>query len=137
MLPIVRVRRENEISLEIRFLDPVYLLRQSKIKVRQSAAVVRGDLELGIAPAELYVRVMIGGLGQSADFIYKTQALCEVFELEPPRQFPICYRPSGDVLQSFVHLFPRQFFSFHWFFAPVISVIICVLNILHLFAKGI
>ncbi len=59
---------------------------ERNVNVCNAAAVVGGQLELGVAPAECYVWVMIGGLGEGADAVYELQCLGEVWERVAFRQ---------------------------------------------------
>ncbi len=50
------------------------------IDIGNAASVVGGQDKLGVAPAEGYVGMMVGGLGEGSDFVYKLKGAGEVFK---------------------------------------------------------
>ncbi len=79
----IKNARAYDIPRVSRSGNSVDLPCQYDINIRDAAAVVGGQGDLGVAPAEGDVRVVVGGLGEGSDGVYKGEAFGKICKREP------------------------------------------------------
>jgi hypothetical protein len=99
--------------------DRVDLFGDGKIPARNTARIVRRQVDFGITPAESNVGVMIVSFGNLADPVDKGERFGKIIELKSFQKFVVRALPIVQLGELRCNLLSVKFFSLHSF-APQI-----------------
>lgn len=109
--------------------DSVDLLREFEVVVGNAVAVVGRSFDLRIAPAELDVRMVIGGFGDLTNVIDEGKRFGKILELKLPFDLVVVKLPAVERCERRIYFFFGQFSSFHFYSFVISMKILCALCI--------